>query len=247
MTDPKLTPDQEERVRRLLAEARHTGPMPPELVARFDSLIDGLARGEDVEAAPPAADPAVVPLAGRRRLRGVGALLVAAATITVLGVAGQQFTQGLSGAGDGEDAGSAALDAEADAGADSALESDMPEEGATERPTDGALDNKTKRDRAYRLALARQAKEVRSDRFREDALRLAPLAVTASSELAAKTACAGAADWSEGDRVPARYDGRLGALVYREATPEGQEVELFLCGVDGPVRTTTLPAPGVTP
>ena len=38
-----LTPAQEEEVRRLLAEARHTEPMPPDVVARLDRVLDDLA------------------------------------------------------------------------------------------------------------------------------------------------------------------------------------------------------------
>ena len=41
MTDPALPPEQE-AVRGLLAEARHDGPTPPEVVARLDETLASL-------------------------------------------------------------------------------------------------------------------------------------------------------------------------------------------------------------
>ena len=41
--DEALTPAQEERVRRLLADARHTAPMPAEVADRLDAVVRELA------------------------------------------------------------------------------------------------------------------------------------------------------------------------------------------------------------
>ena len=59
MDDDELTPDQAERVRRLLAEARHTEPMPDDVAARLDRVIAGLA--DDPEARPRRSDVAAAP------------------------------------------------------------------------------------------------------------------------------------------------------------------------------------------
>ena len=48
--DDELTPAEAERVRRLLAEARHTEPMPDDVAARLDRVIAGLA--DDPESRP---------------------------------------------------------------------------------------------------------------------------------------------------------------------------------------------------
>ena len=63
MTDRDLTPAEEERVRRLLADARHTEPMPDEVVARLDGVLADLA-----ETAGPRAHRG--DLARRRRAAG---------------------------------------------------------------------------------------------------------------------------------------------------------------------------------
>ena len=93
MTDRDLTPAEEERVRRLLADARPAGPMPPEVVARLEGVLAELAVSQPVPtgaaAGAPDAGPATAPvvdLARRRRRRRVGSVLVAAAAVTVIGV-----------------------------------------------------------------------------------------------------------------------------------------------------------------
>jgi hypothetical protein len=107
MTD--LTPAQAEAVRRALADARHTGPVPPEVADRLAATLDDLVaeRGAPLAAAAFAApaevaasdaDPAaeasgstnVVPL-WRRRLPAV---LAAAAAVTAFAVVAPQFVGG---------------------------------------------------------------------------------------------------------------------------------------------------------
>ena len=63
MTEDALTPAEEERVRRLLAEARHTDPMPADVADRFDAVIGELAAERDDEASSdvPAAAAATTP------------------------------------------------------------------------------------------------------------------------------------------------------------------------------------------
>ena len=72
MTDPTALPPEQEAVRRLLADARHDGPTPPEVVARLDATLAELA-AERGEATP--AEPTRAP---------VVALLLALAIIEVL-------------------------------------------------------------------------------------------------------------------------------------------------------------------
>ncbi len=94
--DQELTPEQEEHVRRLLADARHTEPTPDAVVARLDKVLAGLAD-------EPARSADVVHLAHRRRRAAT--LLVAAAAVVVVGVG---LSQVLPNGGDSESADSQA-------------------------------------------------------------------------------------------------------------------------------------------
>jgi hypothetical protein len=249
MSDPELTPDQEERVRRLLAEARHRDPMPPDVVARLDRVLADLADESAATSEP--APSGVVLLESRRRRRRFGTILVAAAAVTVVGVGLSEFTDGVG-----------SMNATSDSGADSAgmaEEGTGEQESAPEANEDGGElagssppADESQRDASeaskYARRMANQAQEVGTESFRRDARRLAAFTPVAAGKAdALLKACGGAADWGAGDVVPATYSGQLGALVYRTPTSDGQQVELFLCGVDGPVRSVTLPAPDVAP
>ena len=107
MTDDELDPSNDpsndpaqERVRRLLAEARHDAPVPDDVAARLDATLAGLVAERRRES--------VVDLdAARRRRRRWTTGLVAAAAAVVLGVSLPNLTDGVSMDGDSE-AGSAA-------------------------------------------------------------------------------------------------------------------------------------------
>ena len=103
----ELTPEQDEAVRRRLAEARHTGPIPADVAARLDEVLAGLS-AEDAEDAEDAAPAPVLDLdTARRRRRNVGRVLVAAAAVIVAGVGIGQVV-GTSGSSDDSSAGGAA-------------------------------------------------------------------------------------------------------------------------------------------
>lgn len=127
MTDD-LTPAQEEAVRRLLAEARETGPMPGDVAARLDAVIADLARTPDTDT--PAVEPAtVVPLHRRRLPR----LVLAAAAVTALGLGTAQVLDRTGEDTAPSDAGGAAESQ--DSGA-SALEDDQREGVSPPAPAD---------------------------------------------------------------------------------------------------------------
>ena len=95
-----LDPAEDERIRRLLADARHTEPMPEAVVARLDRVLSGLSedRSERAERADRAE---VVDLMARRR-RTVGQLLVAAAAVVAVGFGITQVLPDLGGSSDGD-------------------------------------------------------------------------------------------------------------------------------------------------
>src|SRR5688572_21810095 len=86
--ETSLPPADDERIRRLLAEARHTEPMPEAVAARLDGVLAGLSadrtrlgqQGAHEDHRAP-----VVDLAARRRRRTAANLLVAAAAVLVVG------------------------------------------------------------------------------------------------------------------------------------------------------------------
>ncbi|HQR28731.1 MAG TPA: hypothetical protein PLP61_16930, partial [Nocardioides sp.] len=79
MEEPELTPEQEDRVRGLLAEARHTAPLPADVAARLERVLADLGEERSVAdagtaersgAGVPATEAGgatVVALAARRR------------------------------------------------------------------------------------------------------------------------------------------------------------------------------------
>lgn len=83
--------DNEEAVRRLLAQARHDGPTPDDVVARLDDVLAGLVaeRTGAPQSTPVADDDAapapVIELAQRRSRRRLVGMVAAAASVAVLG------------------------------------------------------------------------------------------------------------------------------------------------------------------
>jgi len=247
MTRPDIpsTPEplnpQEEEVRRLLADARHTGPTPPDVVARLDRVLADLAD-------EPVREGAVVRLATRRRR--TTSLLVAAAAVVVIGIGvGQVFKSGDSDES-GNSATSGGVQSDADAGAAQEENSDglaEDEEGtqgeeaptspaelaagdlATLNPQNFGNDVRTTRSQLSALVangdafLDRKSSAMRADE-------------------AAGAACRSRA-WGRGSFVPVRYGETPAVLVFRRTRGNTQIADLFLCGSEQPVRSVTLPAP----
>ena len=240
MTDPTALPPEQEAVRRLLADARHDGPTPPEVVARLDATLAELAaeRGESTPAEPTRA-PVVDLGARRRRMAGIG--LLAAAAVVVAGVA---IGQGLPPMGGGSDAGSAAdgdaatsqreLNDDAGGGSDSGAATESEEVGpqslksGTPAPV-GAYPTLSSGD----VDLDDQLLSLR--RSYE-----APMAESATPDLRSDCDLRGT---GRGRRVLVEVDGLVGAVVFRRADGASQQVDLYVCGDPTAVRTLTLPAP----
>jgi len=234
-SDQPLTPEEEE-VRRLLAEARHTGPTPPEVVVRLDRVLDDLAHEPD-GAAP------VVDLARRRRR--VASLLVAAAAVVVVGIGVAQLVSPDSGS-DTLTSGSAASEAQ-DRGQDSVQPKAPSANGANPGeagpiPQDQPLQDKGEHLLKVRrehlsndLAITRSAI---GSRNASDAYSFGK----SSAERAAGAAC-GAGQWGRGRFVPVSYGGTPAVVVFRRPVGDTQVADVFLCGSSEPVRSVTLPAP----
>ncbi len=236
MTDPTGLPPEQEAVRRLLADARHDGPTPPEVVARLDGVLASLAAERREPTETPHA-PVVDLGARRRRMAGVG--LLAAAAVVVAGVA---IGQGLP-TGSGSDAGSAA-DGEAatsqrelddGAGSDSGGAAESGEMGpqslksGTPDPL-AAYPTLSTGD----VDLDDQLLSLRTSS--SDAQASEPVMPDQRSDCDLRGT-------GRGRLVLAEVDGMVGAVVFRRVDGASQRVDLYVCGDPTAVRTLTLPAP----
>ncbi|HYF73598.1 MAG TPA: hypothetical protein VD864_12300 [Nocardioides sp.] len=251
--EPELTPA-EEQVRRLLADARHTEPMPDDVAARLDRVLSGLA-GERRDAEIADRSVAVATdLAAARRRRTARNLLIAAAAVVAIGVGLDSADLTVSGGEDSMSSGAADAAGEAEPAAPEAAQgeggrTEADGDGGPPREQDAAKDGSLVTG-AYSAPLARLSE----DRFGNQVRRLqregvrSELRDTAADRVdglfslgrALRPGCP-TRDWGAGLLVPVRYDGDLGALVFREPSGDTQVVDLFLCGSDEPARSITLP------
>jgi hypothetical protein len=230
-----LDPAQDERIRRILADARHTEPMPEAVVARLDRVLAGLS-DERTERADRADRAEVVDLMARRR-RTVGQLLVAAAAVVAVGFGITQVLPDLGG-GSGGDAqettagGAAADSAEGGDGEGSRL---VSPESAPEAPSDGTTSGP-----------AKSTIRIRSDEFGPDVRRarnqLADESAQALVEYPAE-GCLAVSVEPGSEVVATTYDAAPAALVLRPPSGDVQVVDLYLCGDLEPRRSITLMAP----
>jgi hypothetical protein len=221
-----LTPGQEAQVRRLLSDARHTDPMPGDVVARLDRVLAGLGADQAREAT-------VVRLADRRRK--ATRWLVAAAAVVVVGVGGNQLLDGLNGFSGANDASVPAAEADRDASGDGA---------AAPETTDDWVEASGGRARLAQVRPRTLADDATALRDRVDAYDYDFAATQrnqTNSELAAAVCSTGA--WGSGRYVAVRYAGDPGWIVFRKPEGDTQEADLFLCGSELARRSLTLPYP----
>lgn len=218
---PDLDPASEDSVRRLLAEARHTGPVPPEVAARLDDLL-----GKLVEAR--SAETGVSSLAARRSRRR-GLLLVAAVAALVIGIGVPAINRvGQGGSDTASDAGSAT--SAQDRSDPSAGDQQLPAEAAPAAPTAPPP-----------LALSSDGlgAEVRAALLARD-----PSSRAYSSELLLLPAGCGLPSSAEYVYLAAAtYDGQDAVLGAAAVQDGRQRVDLYLCGTPDPVRSITVEAP----
>jgi len=244
MTEPTGLPPEQEAVRRMLADARHDGATPPEVVARLDETLASLraeivAEQRDTATDPTPVSPVVDLGARRRRLAGVG--LLAAAAVVVAGVAIGQALPRMQGSSDaGSSAGesatsqrdSAAEDSESGGGADSQELAPQTRKSGTPAPL-AAYPTLTSDD----ADLDEELLDLRSSAS-YDAAQAPDPSASAESLDGCDTRGTG-----RGRRLLAEVDGQAGVIVFRRADGAAQQVDLYVCGDPQAVRTLTLPAP----
>jgi hypothetical protein len=255
----ELTPEQEDAVRGLLAQARHDGPVPGEVAARLDQVLEGLvadAEVDDLEVFESGGPAAVTELAGvRRRRRNAGRLLLAAAAVLIGGVAVGQSLGGVSG--DGDDAGSAdstLAEAPRDSADRAQEEAETASGGGDSLPDES--DGSVAPEAANLLESVRAPLALTSDNFATDVQR--ELARTAAQRRQAANAdfdgvlayaatnsafkCADGV-YGEGATLPAYYDAEEAVLVLRRPRAGIQRVDLLTCGTAVQLNSVELPAP----
>jgi hypothetical protein len=252
--------DQEQaRVSALLARVgviRSEEALPEEVAARLADVLSGLA-AERAATEPTGSGPAVPPddvvgatdLAGRRRRRWP-ALLVAAATVSVVGLGLGNVVSDYTG-------GDAAVTAEGGAGSggeEAAAEADglagsapVPDEenGDTSLSEDRSGSSGTLR--APSDAAPRQAPRLRSDSLALDLERAAVFSLTLSAGDGAEAlegACVQPATEPDDEWLPVRLDGDPAVLVLRDGRGGRRTAEVFTCDDgDTPAASVRIEAP----
>lgn len=256
---PDLTSAQERAVRDLLADVRHTGPVPDDVAARLDAALADLATeraagststttpGGTDDGQEAASDAAVVPI-DRRRRRWIALGLVAAAAVVVGGVAVTEVAPRMAGedSAPASDSGGAAL--EAGGGQDRGAQ----EDGVSALSRIPRLSPDTFRRDVLRVrglaergivatgttsgarsseGQAEDESEAGRDRADGRSLRLTPQALVDRCGI----------DAGSGRLVVVRYAGKRALLVLRPPEGERQRVDLHPCGATEPLRTVVLP------
>lgn len=219
----ELTPEQDEAVRRLLAEARHSEPVPADVAARLDAALADLGPedAEHAEDTDTGAEPApVVDLdTARRRRRNAGRVLVAAAAVIVAGVGIGQVI----GVSDGSD--------DSSAGGSTAVQQEAPDRGQSESadaaPPPAALAeqvplqlNGTDLAQQVEDQLGALPSDVRSETLAGDSPLLTDPSFTCQSSVST----------ADGTRViPAYVDGAAALLALSPADGGPQSARLVDC------------------
>ncbi|WP_244930673.1 hypothetical protein [Nocardioides sp. W7] len=243
--------DREDDVRRLLAEARHHEPMPVDVAARLDRVLDQLAAEDPADQAP------VADLETHRRRRRARNLLVAAAAVAVVGIGLGQLdltssTSNVDAGGD-ESAGSSSIAADADQPSGAAEASPATPDNRDLAAARSALQF-VPMPAAPEPLVVEDADFASADRLR--ALRkltlgsrramlrrsLADAPQVGKPALGASLTCQ-PGPYGDGRLVAVQYDGHPAVLAIRPATGDSAVVELLRCGSAAVLRSATVPLP----
>ena len=216
----------EDAVRRLLAEARHDEPLPPEVAERLDTLLGRLVEVRSAETG--------VTSLGARRQRRKGLLLLAAAAAVVAGIVVPTVNQLGSRSGS-----NSATSADSAAQAPSSSSSSTSRE---EQAAGGSAD-----DSAASLAAPQAAVLALTSAGFDAEVRAALTAVAQGrSQLAAPSGSSVPAGGCQPPAdayatVPVTYDGSPGNLVLAPPEDGRQQADLVLCGDVAAARRVDVP------
>jgi hypothetical protein len=222
VTEENDSPEIED-VRRLLADTRHTGPIPDDVAARMDAVLADLGRTSDD--APPSAGAQLVSLAAHRRRRA-GSLLVAAAAIVVGGVVvAQQLPH--DGSSSSATAGGT---------------TDNQALGNTGSGHDSRAQTPGTKPDVERAHTKDGSVVVHPQHFSADALAGRRLLFTRAAQSAhpgSLSSCVEAPRHAQ--LLKAVFRHAPAVLVYHRPAGSTQVVDLFVCGSARPLKSVTLP------
>lgn len=248
--EQELSPRQEREITRLLADARHTEPMPEAVATRIEAALAELAAQRGPDAAP------VVDLAGRRRTRRLR-LLAAAAAVVAAGAVLPSILPGGTDSADmlvsgSDDSGESAESAESAAGGRTALEDRAASESAPSPAAPAPTDQSATKDQQLVTGYRAWVIRIRPEHFAADvelATRAAvpgngaarsdrprPLAALPS----AVTECL--PEDASGTVYRSSYGGRPGVLIVGPPVGGQRRYELIVCGQPEVTRSVLLPA-----
>jgi hypothetical protein len=234
--EPRASRDQQAQVRRLLAQARHDEPVPADVAARLDRVLDQLADEGPRAIDPPPPSAAVVDLGARRRRRAV-ALLVAAAVVGVGGVGIGRLVSSTQGGADNESADSGYAESGGDESGASAEDAPTalrdPQDAAPPGAAPEPLPRLTREGFAGTVRMLRSAPGVpapESQPLRSEMLSYSVDFVCPPLEA------------GPGRALAVLYEGSPAVLVYRPVRGETQTVDLLQCGSGDVLRSTVLTA-----
>jgi hypothetical protein len=237
MSDPELTPDQDDQIRRLLASARHDAPVPADVVQRLDRVLDQLGAGGDL--AP------VVDLAARRhRRRQASQVVLAAAAVVAVGFG----VAHLSTNGAGGDNNAADSSAVAGRQAQSGARSPGQERKGTTAPRP-SMDSAASPLAADGLQAVFPF-QLRDQRFGHDVRRAVRSAAMLDAGVASSpgystkvplSSCP-AADYGTGTLIPVVYRGANSILAVRSDQAGKLVVDVLACGTATVLHSATVPA-----
>ncbi len=231
MSDPELTPQQEEHVRRLLAEARHDEPIPSDVGDRLDRALAGLSRDEPATAG----QAPVIDLAARRRRRNAAALLAGAAAVIVAGFGiGQVIDVGGSSSDDAA-GGSAAEPVNRDQADDSVSSAEAGDGSGGEVASPPALDT----DQPLELSSKHLARDVNAQ-LSDAAAASGNLQSSPRTLKSFVCATAAPSAYGVGEFFPAYYDGIPAVLAVRPPTGTTRKADVLECGTATELGSVTL-------
>ena len=240
-TAPPPSPEDEAAVRRLLADAREGGPLPPAVAARLDRTLAGLSEERSADGSP---QVEVVALAPRRRR--AAALLVAAAAVVVGGVALASRDSGSDNGSASTAADSSVSRAQGSAAEDYAaapnsgsggggsarhLRKDMDASRSTVDGLEAVVPGRLRPDH-----LAADLRALRSDWRRVPAT-----AYDATAPVLPPGFPCAPASYGRGVLLGARYGARPAVVAFRMPRGDTQVVEVLQCGTGEVLRSTALP------
>lgn len=241
---PEPTEHTDAAVRRLLAEARASEPIPADVADRIDATLADLAAeraasGPDSPVERPVERP-VADLAAARRRRNARNLLVAAAAVVVVGIGISRLDLSSTGSSEDSAAGDSSVGRSITQGEVSSGGAAAAGAGRLVTLDPDRFGHQVRRleERAAAEAGAMSDSLTAGRENDKGAGSDAPVPTPSGAE---KAVCDDPS-WGAGDRLGVRYEGRPGVLIYRPAQGDTRVVDLYLCGRERATRSVTLPA-----